>query len=100
MVERQSLQVAEKWKQDLTATLWLDCSVHCAKKHSKLPRNGTTTWVTIPCRSVRKDKVDRHINSSIHAAAAAAQKDLVASQVHGGIGQAMKDAVSLQLKAV
>ena len=33
-------------------------------------------------------------------AAVAAQKDLVASQVHGGIGQAMKDIVSLQLKAV
>ena len=46
------------------------------KKHSKLPRNGSATWVTFPCRSVCKDNVDRHINSSMHAAAIAAQKDL------------------------
>ena len=34
------------------------------------------------------------------AAAITAQNNLLAPQVNGGIGQAMKDAVSLQLKAV
>ena len=76
----------------------LFCSL--CKKQSKLPRNGSATWVNVPCRSVRKDKIDKHINSSMHAAAVSAQMDRVASRVDGGIQQSMRDGVSLQTKVV
>ena len=94
---------AYKWLQvetgdDGKTVVGMLCAL--CKKFSKLSRNGSAAWVTVPCQSCRKDKVDRPMTSSMHLAAIAAEADHAAAQVTGGIQQAMKDAISLQTKAV
>jgi len=66
-------------------------------KYGKSPRNGSGSWTTNPCYSLRKDKIIKHANSAMHRGAVVAEAE--ASSHSGGLPRAFQDAVTMEMKA-
>ena len=74
------------------------CSL-CQRHHAR-PRNGSGTWVDVPCASLRTDVLQRHKRSEMHCEAQQRECARLASERNGGIRQAFSARVVAHRKAL
>ena len=72
----------------------------CTMHSSERQRSRSGTWTTSPCTSLRKDCVECHKNSEVHARSAELKLHREQAVRDGGIVMALQQQVVAQRKAV
>ena len=72
----------------------------CTTHSSERQRSRSGIWTTSPCTSLRKDCIERHSNSEVHARSAELELNREQAVRDGGIVMAFQQQVVAQRKAV
>ena len=74
------------------------CSL--CKRHNCYPQNGSETWNSRPCQTLREDSIKRHLASDMHKTAIQQEREALKAKEYGGIKQYFSKQVSANREAV
>lgn len=74
------------------------CSL--CKKYKCFPQNGSGTWNTKPCQTLREDSIKRHEASEMHQRAVELEREALKAKVSGGISQLFTKQITANREAV
>ena len=70
------------------------------KRHNCYPQNGSETWNSRPCQTLREDSIKRHLASDMHKTAIQKEREALKAKEYGGIKQYFSKQVSANREAV
>lgn len=77
-----------KWSGDFPFVVYTEskgmfCGL-CQKWRGKIG-NRSGTWITVPCSSLRRDSILKHVRSNSHGDAVKAEQEALRARLRGGI---------------